>query len=74
MMAYGRVEVQLHVFLIPALHGSDWSASYPGYFTSKERAKSTLCRGHWMGLRARLDVLDKRKSLGHGLVTTLTEL
>jgi len=29
MMAYGGVEAQLLVFLISALHGSDWSASPP---------------------------------------------
>jgi len=74
MMAYEGVEEQLHVFLISALHDSGWSVSHPGCFTSKERAKSTLCRECWVGPRARLDALDKRKSPGHGLVTTLTEL
>jgi len=68
MMAYGEDEAQLPVFLISALHGSDWSASHPGCFTSN------LCRGRWVGPRARLDALDERKPPGHGLVTTPTEL
>jgi hypothetical protein len=32
-----------HVFLTSALNGSEWSASRPGRFTSRERAPAT----HW---------------------------
>jgi hypothetical protein len=33
MKAYGRVDVQIHIFFTSALVGGEWSASRPGTFT-----------------------------------------
>jgi hypothetical protein len=59
MKAYGRVDIQTHVFLTLALDGGKWSASRPGYFSSGERASGT----HWIGggvdPRAGLDDMEK---------------
>jgi len=33
----------------------------PGYFTSREGTPSTCWLGGWVGLRASLDVVEKRK-------------
>jgi hypothetical protein len=38
-----------------------WSASRPGRFTSRERAPSTHWLGGWVGSRAVLDAVVKRK-------------
>jgi hypothetical protein len=45
MKAYGGVDVYIHVFLISALIGDEWSASRPGRFMPRERGPST----HWIG-------------------------
>jgi hypothetical protein len=44
-----------------ALEGGEWSASRPGRFTPRERAHGTHWIGGWVGLRAILDVVVKRK-------------
>jgi hypothetical protein len=41
--------------------GGEWSASYPGRFTSKERARGTHWIRDWMGPRTVLDAMVKRK-------------
>jgi len=38
-----------------------WSASYPGRFTTRERAPGTQWKGGWVGPRAVLDAVVKRK-------------
>jgi hypothetical protein len=43
------------------LHAGEWSASRPGRFTSRERAPGTHCIGGWVGPRAVLDAVGKRK-------------
>jgi hypothetical protein len=48
--------------LILALDGCEWSAACSGRFTSKERAPSTCWKGGWLGLRASLDAVTKRKT------------
>jgi hypothetical protein len=50
-------------FLTTALHGSEWSASRPGRFTSGETAPCTYCVGDWVGPRAGPDIMEKRKHL-----------
>jgi hypothetical protein len=57
------VEVQIHIFLISALVGGEWSTSRPGRFTPEERAPGTHWIGGWVNLRAGLDNLEKRKFL-----------
>jgi hypothetical protein len=47
--------------LTSALDGGEWSASRPGRFTPKERASGTHWIGGWMGPRAVLDAMVKRK-------------
>jgi hypothetical protein len=45
----------------PSLDGGEWSASRPGRFTSRERAPGTHWIGGWVGPRAVLDAVVKRK-------------
>jgi hypothetical protein len=47
--------------LTSALDGGEWSASRPGRFTSRERTPVTHCIGGWVGPRAVLDAVVKRK-------------
>jgi hypothetical protein len=47
METYGRVNVQIHVFLTSALVGDEWIASHPDRFTPWEKAPGT----HWIGGR-----------------------
>jgi hypothetical protein len=48
-------------YLTSALDGGEWSASRPGRFTPRERAPGTHWIGDWVGPRASLDALVKRK-------------
>jgi hypothetical protein len=50
-------------FLTPALHGDEWSASFLSRFTLAEISPVTRCIGHWVGPRAGLDSVKKRKTL-----------
>jgi hypothetical protein len=47
--------------LTSALDGGEWSASRPGCFTPKGRAPGTHWIGGWVGPRAILDAVVKRK-------------
>jgi hypothetical protein len=49
--------------LTSALHGGEWSASRTCRFTPRERAPATNCIGGWVGPRAVLDAVVKRKIL-----------
>jgi hypothetical protein len=60
MKTYWGVEVQLHA-LTSALDGGEWLASRPGRFTPRERAPGTHWIGGWVGPRAILDTVVKRK-------------
>jgi hypothetical protein len=51
MKVYGGVDAQIHIFLTSALVGGEWSA--PG----------THLIGGWVGPRAGLDEVEKRKFL-----------
>jgi hypothetical protein len=59
MKAYGEVDVEIHIFLTSALVEDGWSVSRLGRFTPGERAPGT----HWVGPRAGLDDVEKRKFL-----------
>jgi hypothetical protein len=61
MKTYWGVEAELHVFLTSALDGGEWSASHSGRFTCRERAPLTGWIGGWVGPRAVLDMVVKRK-------------
>jgi hypothetical protein len=56
MKAYEGVAVLSHIFLTSTLVGGEWSASRPGRFTP-----GTHWIGDWMGPRAGLDDVEKRK-------------
>jgi hypothetical protein len=43
--------------------GSKWPASHPYHFTPGERAPGTHLVGSWVGPRAGLDTMEKRKFL-----------
>jgi hypothetical protein len=45
MKEYWGVDVYIHIFLISALAGGEWSASPPGRFTPRESDPGT----HWIG-------------------------
>jgi hypothetical protein len=57
------VDVYIHMFLISALVGGEWSISRPGRFTPGERAPVTHWIGVWVNLRGGLDDLEKRRFL-----------
>jgi hypothetical protein len=61
MKTYWGVEVYLHAFLTSALDGGEWSTSRHGRFTPRERALGTHWIGGWVGPRAVLDAVVKRK-------------
>jgi hypothetical protein len=63
MKAYGGMDLQIHIFLTSALNGDEWSASRPSSFTPGEIAPSSHWIGGWVGLRASLDDVEKRKVL-----------
>jgi hypothetical protein len=51
--------------LTSALDGVEWSVSRSGRFTSRERAPGTYWIGDWVGPRAVLDAVAKRKIPSH---------
>jgi hypothetical protein len=54
----GKRNAYSHMFFTSALAGVEWSTSRPGRFTP-----STRCIGGWVGPRAGLDDVEKRKFL-----------
>jgi hypothetical protein len=63
MKAYGEVVIQIHIFLTLALVGGEWSASRPCRFTTGKRAPGAYWIGGWVGPRACLNDVEKRKFL-----------
>jgi hypothetical protein len=63
MKMYGGVDILIHVFLILALVGGEWSASRPGRFTPRERGRSTQWIGGLVGHIASLGDVERRKIL-----------
>jgi hypothetical protein len=63
MKAYGRVDVEIHIFLTSALVGGEWSAPRPCRFNPGERNPGTHSIGDWVAPRAGLDDVEKRKFL-----------
>jgi hypothetical protein len=59
MREYGGVDIYIHIFLSSTLVGGESSASRPCRFTPGETAPGT----HWMGTRASLEHMEKRKFL-----------
>jgi hypothetical protein len=63
MKTYGGVDVQIHIFLTSVLVGCEWSVSRSDRFTPGERALGTNWIEGWVGHRAGLDDVEKRKFL-----------
>jgi len=63
MKGYGGMELYPHSFVTMPPDGGECSASCPGRFTIGERVSDSGCRGHWVGTRAGMDALEKRKNL-----------
>jgi hypothetical protein len=63
MKAYGGVDIHIRIFLTAALAGGHWSDSHTCHFTPGERGPGTHWIGSWVGLRAGLDDVEKRKFL-----------
>jgi hypothetical protein len=59
MKMYGEVEIYFHKFLTLAVDGSEWSVSCPG--NPGETATGTHWKGGWVGPRASLDTVAKKK-------------
>jgi len=59
---YRGMKVDPCAFLISVLDGGDWSALCPSYFTPGVKAPHTKGIWGWMGPRASLDRVAKRKS------------
>jgi hypothetical protein len=57
------MRVKIHVFLTPAVAGTEWSASRTGRFTLGERVPGTYWIGGWVDPRADLHDVEKRKFL-----------
>jgi hypothetical protein len=51
----------MKAYLTSALDGGEWSASRPGHFTPRERAPGTRWIGGWVGPRAVMDAVVRRK-------------
>jgi hypothetical protein len=63
MKAYEGVDVLIHIFLTSALAGGEWSASRIGRFNPGERALGTHWIEGWVGSRAGLEDMERRKCL-----------
>jgi hypothetical protein len=63
MKTYGRLDVQIHVFLTSALFGGEWSVSRLGRLTPGERTPGSHWIGSWVGPRAGLEEVEKKKFL-----------
>jgi hypothetical protein len=63
MKAYEGVDALIHIFLLSALVGDEWSISHPGHLTPREGAPNTCWIGGWVDPRAGLDNMEKTKLL-----------
>jgi hypothetical protein len=63
MKVYGWADVEIHVFLISAPVGGEWSDSCPGRFTPEERSPGTHWIGGWLDSRTGLYDVENIKIL-----------
>jgi hypothetical protein len=59
----GGVDVYIHIFLTSAVVGAEWLISRPCRFTPAKMAPGIHWIGGWVGPRAGLDDVEKRKFL-----------
>jgi hypothetical protein len=57
------MQIQLSTFLTLALDRGEWVASHPGCFIPRKRTIGTHWIGGWVGPRASLDMVSKRKKI-----------
>jgi hypothetical protein len=57
------VHVYICIFLTSTLAGGEWPTSRPGRFTPEEKAPGTHWIEGWVGPRASVDDVEKRKFL-----------
>jgi hypothetical protein len=62
MKAYWEVRYSSTHYLTSALDGGEWTAPRPDRFTPREIAPVTHWIGAWVGTRAFLDAVVKRKT------------
>jgi len=62
MKTCGGVEVHFHTFLTSTPDGGEWLAPRSGRFSPGEGASSTLWIEGWMGSRAGLDAVEKKRN------------
>jgi hypothetical protein len=60
-MAWCSVKVQGQLYIL--LDGGEWSTSRPGRFTPGKRNPGIRCIGGWVGPKASLEAVEKRKIL-----------
>jgi hypothetical protein len=63
MKVYGGMDVWIPISLTLALAGGEWSASCPCCFTPEKEPLVPIELGGWVGPRASLDNVEKRKFL-----------
>jgi hypothetical protein len=63
MKAYGGVDVQIHIFLTLELARGEWPASRQAALAPGKEPPGTHWIGRWVGPRAGLDDVEKRKFL-----------
>jgi hypothetical protein len=63
MKADEEVDVYVHICLTSTLVGGEWLATLPCHFTRGKRTPSIHWIGGWVGPRAGLDDVERRKLL-----------
>jgi hypothetical protein len=63
MKAYGEVYVQIHIFFTSALVGGEWQLHAPAALHPEKEPRVPIVIGGWVGPRAGLDDVEKRKFL-----------
>jgi len=58
----GRIQSQVYSFLSLTLDGGEWLVLCPVRFTPRERNWSSHWKWGWVGSRAGMDILEKRKT------------
>jgi hypothetical protein len=63
MKAYGRVDIQIHIFLTSALAGGEWSATRPCRFIPRGDSSRYTMDRRLGGTQSRSDDMEKRRFL-----------
>jgi hypothetical protein len=63
MLAYGGVNLYIHIFLTSTLVAGEWSATCTDRHTPGDKTPGTHWIGYWVGPRVGLDDVEKRQFL-----------